>query len=147
MTAAEPIIAMGSTVRPAEPERLQWPELQPGEKVRLEVDATVGHPLGDDTMVFYVAHGDKTVSLYLPLDHPQVRVTRAEPADGVPQVGELWTDRLGARRLFAYYDEDDPVLLLMDEHGRSMPWESWHRSEAYGPIRRLMTVEQIASWQ
>lgn len=123
-----------------EPDRTPWPPLQPGEKVRLELEVTVGHP-GRDDLSFYLTDAGKTVSLYLPVDHPQVRVTRAEPVDGVPQVGELWADRDGRVHFVADFDEDGP--LLIDADGMPKGWRGVHTGK-HGPIRRLMTADEIA---
>lgn len=135
---------------PAEPDRPRWPELQLGEQVTLTIDAAVADPIRrrDGRMAFRIGPTDdiKAIYLDLPSDHPGVQISRAAPADGVPQVGELWADQTG-HTYFAVtplLEADGGVWLA--GAGRAWSWREVHTGPD-GPIRRLMTVDEIASYR
>lgn len=124
----------------------RWPQLQPGERVTLTVDAEVAHPYSDSRVSFSLAaHGaspHRTV-LDIPVDHPQVTISRGVPADGVPADGELWTDQTGTVYVASQSDREGPLLCGA---GDLRAWRTVHTGPS-GPIRRLMTTELIASYR
>lgn len=139
----------GDEDEPAAPadETKPWPELQPGERVTLTVDARVGHAYNDDDEAFEL-DGHSPI-LYVPHNHPHVQITRAAPADGIPEVGELWTDRTGQAYFVVPGYDPSRSAIEPDLAGSAkglLTWREVHRGPD-GPIRRLMTVDEIASYR
>lgn len=144
----EPATVREDDHQPPKPDRPPWPELQLHERVTLTIDdAIVTDPLTSDGRVGFrigpfgaIGHG---IYLDLPANHPQVTLTRGAPADGEPQPGEIWTNASGML-LFAHLWMG--AVHLMGEGSFGGPWADIHRGPM-GPIRRLMSVDDIAGYR
>lgn len=123
----------------------QWPALQPGENVDITIAGAVVAYVNKQGVPEFTAGtaDDPNRFLHLP-QTGAVTITRSAPADGVPQPGELWADETG-RQFFAHRDAGFDLVQLTTEDGYSYPWREVHTGPD-GPIRRIATVEQIASW-
>lgn len=101
----------------------------PGALTQGELAIDIGHDDGP-------AH-----QLWIPAEHPSVRIARVVPAEGEPQAGEVWRDQAGgtyfARLHEAVPFEDDPwVELLPATDGPSVQWLVVHNGPS-GPIERV----------
>lgn len=111
-------------------------ELLEGERVRVTFDATVGAINGSGPAL-RLDIDDETWQWIDPQALPHVTITRLEPIDGIPQPGDLWTDRNGT--LYAaipWLGSNPPTVQLINarDGGAGRSWDAVHRSEQ-GPIR------------
>jgi hypothetical protein len=127
---------------------LSNPTYQPGEHVRVTIDAHVdtgidaADPAGT-LLSLTLLHGGG--SLDLNPRAPGVAVTRVAPADGMPQPGELWADRHGTEWYAAYRNHRNgaPSVYLHTFDGRAYPWREIHADDRLGPIRRVRLATPV----
>jgi len=114
-----------------------WPEpgLQHGEVVDITITgAVVSGPIGNCLLIGF---GQDTMQLS-PGNTTAV-ITRSTPADGEPEVGDIWVDQLDQRYVAnRYYDANERLYLfpLGDGVQKASPWADVHKGLS-GPIRLL----------